>query len=75
MAARRCCGLEVNVSTWGGVRERKCVCVGVVAYLHDAHDWRVALRRDDVPGHHHELLGLGPRVERLRQVQVHLVAV
>jgi hypothetical protein len=43
--------------------------------LDDTHDRLVCLRRDDLPGNGGNLAQLGARLLRLRDVQVHFVAV
>ena len=43
--------------------------------LHNTHAWLVALWRHDLPWNRHDLLDLGLRLERLRHVHVHLVAI
>ncbi len=43
--------------------------------LHNAHDWSVRLRRENVPGHHQHLLNLRLSLQALRHMQVHLISV
>ena len=48
---------------------------GAQRVLHDAHDGSVGLRRDDHAGHGCQLSDLGAGLERLGQMEIHLVSV
>ena len=52
-----------------------CILLGSGYSLEGAGGDRPHLGGDDVARHHHDLLGLGARLGRLRDVHVHLVAV